>query len=341
MVMRMKVLVTGGLGYIGSHTVVELVESGHEVVIIDDLSNSSRRVLSQIRKITGSLPKLYIADLCELEATKEIFANHGIDVVIHFAGLKSLAESTKDPLLYYRTNIVSTLNLLECMSNYKVHNLIFSSSATVYGKPLKVPIDESEAIKPTNPYGQTKAMIEQILLDYSISNPWFKCICLRYFNPVGSHKSGLIGEDPKGTPNNLFPYVSQVAIGKLPYLEVFGNDYDTPDGTGVRDYIHVVDLAKGHLAALRNIGKLSNYETINLGTGKGYSVLDVVKMFERASGKNIPIKVSKRRLGDISTCYADTKKALELLNWESANNIQTACLDSWNWQTKYPFGLNK
>lgn len=334
----MKILVTGGAGYIGSHTVVELINAKHEVVIADNFSNSSKLAVDRIKEITNKKPSLKVFDLCDYKNLDNIFATNEFDAVIHFAGLKAVGESVEEPLTYYDNNLVSTINVLKVMNKYNVRKLIFSSSATVYGNPTRVPIKEDEPIKPTNPYGQTKAMIEQILADMAKANPEFKIVSLRYFNPVGAHNSGLIGEDPGGVPNNLLPFVAQVAVGRHKMVKIFGDDYDTPDGTGVRDYIHVVDLALGHLAALDNIDKLGPYEVYNLGSGVGYSVKDVIKEFENASGKKIPFEVTKRRPGDIATCYADPSKANSKLHWATKRNLAVACADAWRWQSKNPYG---
>ena len=332
----MKILVTGGAGYIGSHTCVELLEAGYDVVVVDNLYNASPKVIGRIKEITGKDVTFYEKDIRDLDAMNEIFAKEKPDTVIHFAGLKAVGESVRKPLEYYENNIAGTLTLCKAMRENGCKNIIFSSSATVYGNPAFIPITE-ECPKGvcTNPYGWTKHMLEQILTDIHTADPEWNVILLRYFNPIGAHKSGLIGEDPKGIPNNLLPYVAQVAVGKLPCLGVFGDDYDTPDGTGVRDYIHVVDLAKGHLAALNKLDKEGKGLYIyNLGTGTGYSVLDMVKSFEEITGNKVPYKITQRRPGDIATCYADTKKAKEELGWEAKKGIKEMCEDSWNFIQK-------
>ncbi len=335
-----KVLVTGGAGYIGNHTVVELINAGFDPVIVDNFSNSNPEAVKRLQQIVGNDIALEQVDLCDKEALREVFQKYSFDAVIHFAGLKAVGESVAVPLAYYRNNIVSTLHLCELMEEHKVHQLVFSSSATVYGDPATVPITEDFPISATNPYGQTKLMIEQILHDWVISNKDLSVICLRYFNPVGAHASGLIGEDPNGIPNNLLPYVAQVAVGKLDKVRVFGNDYDTPDGTGVRDYIHVVDLAKGHVAALKHMPPAGTWSAINLGTGKGNSVLEAIRAFEAASGKTIPYEVVGRRPGDIAACYADPAKAQKDLEWKATKTFEQACQDAWNWQSKNPNGFS-
>lgn len=335
----MKILVTGGTGYIGSHTVVELLNTNHQVCIVDDLSNSSKVAVERIAKITGKKPQLEVFNLCDAQKLRRLFSSQGFDAVVHFAGHKALGESVVKPLKYYENNLVSTINLLKAMEESKVGKLIFSSSATVYGAPAKVPITEDFPVQPTNPYGQTKAMIEQILEDTVEAGPNLKVTSLRYFNPIGAHPSGLIGEDPNGVPNNLLPFVSQVAIGKHDKVKIFGDNYDTPDGTGVRDYIHVVDLAQGHLAALEHIGSTTSYSVYNLGTGIGYSVKEVIKEFETASGKTIPTEVTTRRPGDIATCYADPDKANTELQWKATKKLSEACVDAWRWQTQNPNGF--
>ena len=332
----MKVLLTGGAGYIGSHTAVELLNEGHELVIIDDFSNSKPEVLEAIRKITGKDFKFYEVNYLDREKLEQVFEENKIDAVINFAGYKAVGESVKKPLEYYTNNVSGCLVLLETMRKYGVKKFIFSSSATVYGDPKVIPItEECEVGGTTNPYGTTKLFIERILMDlYNSDNSWDICI-LRYFNPVGSHESGLIGEEPQGIPNNLMPYVVRVASGQLKELSVFGNDYDTPDGTGVRDYIHVVDLAKGHVAALNKIQNESEGLFIyNLGTGNGYSVLDMVNAFEKATGKKVPYKIAPRRPGDIATCYADPTKAENELHWVAQKDIEDMCRDSWNYIEK-------
>ncbi len=335
----MKILVTGGAGYIGSHTCVELLEAGHDVVIVDNLYNASPKAVDRIGEITGKMPAFYRADICDRAALERIFEAHRIDAVIHFAGYKAVGESVQKPIEYYTNNLYGTLTLTDTMRKYGVKKIIFSSSATVYGDPAFVPITE-ECPKGvcTNPYGWTKWMLEQILTDIRTSDPEWSVILLRYFNPIGAHRSGRIGEDPKGIPNNLVPYVAQVAVGKLPELGVFGDDYDTPDGTGIRDYIHVVDLAKGHVAALAKFREENAVRVYNLGTGHGYSVLDIVKAFERACGKKIPYAVKPRRAGDIAVCYCDPGKAKAELGWEAAYGIDDMCADSWRWQSMNPDG---
>lgn len=335
----MKILVTGGAGYIGSHTCVELLNEGYEVVILDNLYNSSYKAVERIQKITGKSVIFYETDILDKEGIEKIFTEEKIDAVIHFAGLKAVGESVYKPLEYYHNNITGTLNLCDVMRNHGVKNIIFSSSATVYGDPAQIPItEECPKGMPTNPYGWTKWMLEQILTDLHTADQTWNVILLRYFNPIGAHKSGMIGEDPKGIPNNLLPYVAQVAIGKLQCVGVFGNDYDTPDGTGVRDYIHVVDLAKGHVKAIAKLADEEGVSVYNLGTGKGYSVLDVIKAFEKACGHEIPYEMKPRRAGDIATCYSKCDKAKEELGWEAAYGIEEMCMDSWNWQSKNPDG---
>ena len=338
----MSILVTGGAGYIGSHTVLELLEAGYEVVVIDNLDNSSEESLKRIEKITGKSAKFYRADVRDRSALEEIFATEKIEAAIHFAGLKAVGESVAKPIEYYDNNLISTLTLCEVMREHGCKNLIFSSSATVYGDPASVPIYENFPLHATNPYGRTKLMIEEILRDTAAADSEWKIILLRYFNPVGAHPSGMIGEDPKGIPNNLTPYITQVAVGKLAQLSVFGDDYDTPDGTGVRDYIHVVDLAKGHVAALKRISVMDGgAEIYNLGTGEGYSVLQILHAFEKAVGHEIPYKIAARRPGDIATCYADTAKAKEMLGWEAELGVDEMCADAWRWQKNNPNGYEK
>ena len=335
----MKILVTGGAGYIGSHTCVELTEEGYEVVIVDNLYNASEKAVERIKEITGKDVVFYRADIRDYNAMNDIFAKEKPDAVIHFAGMKAVGESVSKPMEYYENNIGGTLTLCKAMRENGCKNMIFSSSATVYGDPAFIPITE-ECPKGvcTNPYGWTKHMLEQILTDIQTSDPEWNVILLRYFNPIGAHKSGLMGEDPKGIPNNLLPYVAQVAIGKLECVGVFGNDYDTPDGTGVRDYIHVVDLAKGHVKAVRKLMEKPGVKIYNLGTGKGYSVLDVIKAFEKACGKKIPYQIKERRPGDIATCYSDATLAKEELGWEAEYGMDEMCADSWRWQSKNPNG---
>ncbi|MBE7719827.1 MAG: UDP-glucose 4-epimerase GalE [Lacrimispora celerecrescens] len=336
----MRILVTGGAGYIGSHTCIELLEQGHEVVVVDNLCNSSRVSLERVEAITGKTVAFYEADLLDKDALDEIFDYEVIDAVIHFAGLKAVGESVVKPLEYYHNNITGTLNLCDVMREHKVKNIIFSSSATVYGDPAFVPITEDcPKGKITNPYGQTKSMLEQILMDLHTADPEWSVILLRYFNPVGAHKSGLIGEDPAGIPNNLTPYITQVAVGKLKEVGVFGDDYDTPDGTGVRDYIHVVDLAIGHVKALEKIASSEPKVRIyNLGTGQGFSVLQMIQAFSKACGKPIPYSIKPRRLGDIAECYADASLAKKELGWEAERGIDEMCQDSWRWQSGNPNG---
>ncbi|MEE1114153.1 MAG: UDP-glucose 4-epimerase GalE [Eubacterium sp.] len=337
----MKILVTGGAGYIGSHTCVELLNAGMEVVVMDNLYNSSEKAISRIEEITGKKVAFYNVDMLDKAGVEKIFSEQKIDAVIHFAGLKAVGESVHKPIEYYHNNITGTLNLVDVMRNHDCKNIIFSSSATVYGEPAQIPITE-ECPKGTctNPYGWTKWMQEQILTDLHTADPEWNVILLRYFNPIGAHKSGLIGEDPKGIPNNLLPYVAQVAIGKLPQVNVFGDDYDTPDGTGVRDYIHVVDLAIGHVKAIEKLKKKEGVFVCNLGTDKGYSVLDVIHAFEKACGHKLPYVIKPRRDGDIATCYSDCALAKKELGWEAQYDIDEMCRDSWNWQCKNPNGYN-
>ncbi len=335
----MRILVTGGAGYIGSHTCVELLNEGYEVVVMDNLYNSSKKALDRVEEITGKKLTFYETDMLDREGVKKIFDQEKIDAVIHFAGLKAVGESVRKPIEYYYNNMGGTLILCDEMRNHGVKNIIFSSSATVYGDPAEIPITENcPKGTCTNPYGWTKSMLEQVLTDIHTADPEWNVILLRYFNPIGAHKSGLIGEDPKGIPNNLLPYVAQVAIGKLPKINVFGNDYDTPDGTGVRDYIHVVDLAKGHVKAIQKLADKEGVSIFNLGTGKGYSVLDVIHAFEKACGHELPYEIQERRPGDIATCYAKCDKAKKELGWEAQYDIEEMCADSWNWQSKNPNG---
>ena len=335
----MKILVTGGAGYIGSHTCVELLNAGYDVVVVDNLYNASAKALDRVREITGKDLTFYEADILDAPKMDEIFKKEHVDCVIHFAGLKAVGESVVKPLEYYKNNINGTLVLCETMRKNGCKNIIFSSSATVYGNPAFIPItEECPKGTPTNPYGWTKWMIEQILTDLHTADPEWNVILLRYFNPIGAHKSGLMGEDPKGIPNNLLPYVAQVAVGKLKCLGVFGDDYDTPDGTGVRDYIHVVDLAAGHVKAINKIKENPGVKIYNLGTGKGYSVLDVVKAFSKACGHDVPYEIKPRRAGDISTCYSDASLAKKELGWEAKYDIDEMCEDSWRWQTMNPNG---
>ena len=335
----MNVLVTGGAGYIGSHTCVELLEAGHQVIVLDNLYNASEEALNRVREITGKPVKFYKGDIADAPLLEKIFEEDKPDVCIHFAGLKAVGESVEKPLEYYQNNIAGTLNLLLVMRKYNMKNMIFSSSATVYGDPAFVPItEECPKGQCTNPYGWTKSMMEQIMTDVQKANPDMNVILLRYFNPVGAHESGRIGEDPKGIPNNLMPYISQVAVGKLEKLGVFGDDYDTPDGTGVRDYIHVVDLAKGHVKAINYIFSNPGLDVINLGTGVGYSVLDMVKAFGKACGKEIPYEIKPRRAGDIAMCYADPAKAARVLGWKAEKGLDEMCADTWRWQSQNPNG---
>lgn len=334
----MNILVTGGAGYIGTHTCVELLNRNHNVIVVDNLCNSKKEALDRVERITGKSVIFYPVDMKDYDALEKVFAENKIDAAIHFAGLKAVGESVRLPLDYYENNLVSTLNLVKLMKKYEVKNLIFSSSATVYGVPKTVPIKEDFPLSTTNPYGTTKLMIEQILTDFQHANPDFSIVLLRYFNPIGAHESGLIGEDPSGIPNNLCPYITQVAIGKLDYLRVFGDCYATKDGTGVRDYIHVVDLALGHVKALEKKSNESGVHIYNLGTGTGYSVLDIVKAFEKACGKTIPYKITDARAGDIAECYSDSTKAKEELGWTAQFGIDEMCRDSWNWQVKNPSG---
>ncbi len=338
----MRILVTGGAGYIGSHTCVELLNAGYEVVVLDNLYNSSKKAIDRIEEITGKKVTFYENDMLDADALEKLFTNEKIDCVIHFAGLKAVGESVAKPLEYYKNNIGGTLTLVEAMRKHGCKNIIFSSSATVYGDPAFVPItEECPKGTPTNPYGWTKSMLEQILSDLHTADEEWNVILLRYFNPIGAHKSGMIGEDPKGIPNNLLPYVAQVAIGKLECVGVFGNDYDTPDGTGVRDYIHVVDLALGHVKAIDKIKEDPGVKIYNLGTGNGYSVLDVIKAFSKACGHDVPYQIKPRRPGDIATCYADASLAKKELNWEAQYGIEEMCADSWKWQSMNPNGYNE
>ena len=335
----MAILITGGAGFIGSHTAVEFLNAGYDIVIADNYVNSSPKVLDRIREITGKQFRAYEVDLCDKEALRRVFVeNPDIDSAIHFAGLKAVGESVAQPARYYHNNLLSTLNLVELMAQYNAKRIVFSSSATVYGSPKTVPIREDFPLSTTNPYGETKLMIERILKDVWFADKDWSVSILRYFNPIGAHKSGLIGENPRGIPNNLLPYVAKVAAGQLPFLQVFGNDYDTPDGTGVRDYIHVVDLAKAHLKALQRADKVTGVEYYNVGTGVGYSVLDIVHAYEKASGLAVPYKIVARRPVDIATCYADPTKAAEILGWHAEFGIEDMCRDMANWQKKNPNG---
>lgn len=334
-------LVTGGAGYIGSHTLIELINNNFEVVVIDNLANSSRESLRRVEQITGHEIPFIEADVRDQSALDDIFTTYDIDSVIHFAGLKAVGESVAKPLEYYDNNLVSTMTLLEAMRKYSVKQLVFSSSATVYGSPSELPLRETSTVGVglTNPYGKTKYMIEQIIQDYCAADPTFEATILRYFNPIGAHQSGQIGEDPNGIPNNLLPYVAQVAVGKLQSVGVFGNDYDTPDGTGVRDYIHVVDLARGHVAALQHMKAGAN--VYNLGTGSGTSVLEIIKAFSKACGRDLPYEIKPRRAGDIAACYADCSKAECELGWRAELSIEQACADSWRWQSQNPNGFSE
>lgn len=334
----MNILVTGGAGYIGSHTCVELLNAGHQVIIVDNLFNSKRESIKRIEGITNKKLKFYLLDIMDRDSLKVVFEENEIDAVIHFAGLKAVGESVELPLKYYQNNITGTLVLCDLMAEFKVKKIVFSSSATVYGMRNISPLTEDLPLSTTNPYGTTKMFIERILGDlYHSDNDWSIAL-LRYFNPIGAHESGMIGEDPNGKPNNLMPFITQVAIGKRNELSVFGNDYDTPDGTGVRDYIHVVDLAKGHLKALEYISNNNVIEAINLGTGKGYSVLDMIETFMETNDVKVPYVISDRRPGDIATCYAATDKAFKLLNWKADKSLSDMCRDSWKWQMKNPEG---
>ena len=334
----MKILVTGGAGYIGSHTVVLLIESGYEVVIFDNFCNSSKESIKRVEKLVNKSLDVIEGDIRSKEDLQKAFDTHQIDAVIHFAGLKAVGESVELPLKYYDNNVHGTSVLCEVMAKNSCKSIIFSSSATVYGDPETTPILENFPLSATNPYGRSKLMVEEILRDVYISDNEWKIVLLRYFNPVGAHASGTIGEDPNGIPNNLMPFIAQTAVGKREYLSVFGNDYDTVDGTGVRDYIHVVDLAQGHLNALDRIKNFYEVMTINLGTGKGYSVLEMVKAFEKASGKKVPYKIAPRRAGDIATCFADPSYAKEILAWEATKGIDEMCIDTWRWQSNNPNG---
>jgi len=335
----MRVLVTGGAGYIGSHTCVELLAAGHDVVVVDNLANSKEEALRRVREIAGRDFAFVRADLRDGGALQEIFASWPLDAVIHFAGLKAVGESVQMPLAYYDNNVGGTLSLCRAMAAAGVKDIVFSSSATVYGDPASVPIREHFPLSATNPYGRSKLFIEEILRDLHLSDPDWNPILLRYFNPVGAHPSGRIGEDPNGLPNNLMPFIAQVAVGKLGKLRVFGNDYPTPDGTGVRDYIHVVDLARGHLAALDKLAEKPGAAVYNLGTGRGYSVLEMVAAFERASGRSVPYEIVARRPGDIATCYADTTKARQELGWQAEYGIDDMVRDTWRWQSANPNGF--
>jgi len=337
-----KILVTGGAGYIGSHTCIELLEAGHDIVIVDNLDNSSEEALNRVREITGRGFAFERLDLVDRPALEDLFEQNAFDSVVHFAGLKAVGESTEIPLRYYENNLIGTLNLLRTMDTNKVRDLVFSSSATVYGEPESVPITEEARLGATNPYGRTKLFIEEICRDVAAASnegaPW-RIILLRYFNPVGAHPSGRIGEDPTGIPNNLMPFIMQVAVGRREKLSVFGNDYPTPDGTGVRDYIHVVDLAQGHLAALEALSDVEGCLAVNLGTGRGYSVLEMIAAARAAVGKEIPFEVVSRRPGDASVVYADASRALDLLGWKASRGLEEICADSWHWQSSNPEGF--
>ena len=335
----MAILVTGGAGYIGSHTCVELLNAGYDVVVVDNLYNSSEKALQRVEQITGKKVKFYEVDLLDQPALKNVFDKETIESVIHFAGLKAVGESVHKPLEYYHNNITGTLILCDVMRKHGVKDIVFSSSATVYGDPAEIPITEHcPKGEITNPYGRTKGMLEQILTDLHTADDEWNVVLLRYFNPIGAHESGLIGEDPKGIPNNLVPYIAQVAVGKLEYLNVFGNDYDTPDGTGVRDYIHVVDLAKGHVKAVKKLTDKEGVSIYNLGTGVGYSVLDVLHAYEKACGKTLKYEIKPRRDGDVAVCYSDSAKAKKELGWVAEKGIEEMCADSWKWQSMNPDG---
>ena len=333
------VLVTGGFGYIGSHVVVEILNYGDQVVVIDNLSNSSELVKDRLEEITGKKITFIKGDILDKQTLRDVFENYKIDSVIHLAGLKAVGESMEAPLDYYKNNVLGSLNLLQTMDNYGIKTIVFSSSATVYGQPEILPlIEKTSRLAPTNPYGHTKMMVERVLHDLYLSDSSWRISILRYFNPVGAHESGIIGENPNGIPNNLMPYISQTAVGKRDIVYVFGNDYSTRDGTGIRDYIHVVDLAKGHLCALENCKMQENIEIFNLGTGRGHSVLELINMYAEVSGKEIPYKIVERRPGDIAECYADVSKAKEILNWQAKFTLKNMCADSWRWQKTNPNG---
>lgn len=328
----MKILLTGGTGYIGSHTCVELLNNNYEVIIVDNLCNSQKTVIDKIEKISGKKVVFYQTDLLDFKSLNNVFSEHNIDAVIHFAGLKAVNDSINQPLNYYHNNITGTIHLCQLMERYKINKIIFSSSATVYGNPATLPIKEDFPLNPTNPYGRTKLFIEHLLQDLYLSNPSWNITLLRYFNPIGAHPSGLIGENPQGTPNNLFPYLTQVASGKLPYLNIFGNDYPTPDGTAIRDYIHVMDLANGHLKALEKSFQSSGINIYNLGTGHGYSVKEVINAFEKSTGQQIPYQIAPRRPGDIPISFADPSKANNQLNWQAQRTLENMCQDGYKWQ---------
>ncbi|MBI3147577.1 MAG: UDP-glucose 4-epimerase GalE [Betaproteobacteria bacterium] len=336
----MRVLVTGGAGYIGSHTTVLLLEAGHEVHILDNLCNSSPAMVERVGRVAGRKPEFLRVDLCDRSAVAAALAPRVPDAVLHFAGLKAVGESVQNPLGYYQNNLHGTLNLLEVLDELGTRSFVFSSSATVYGDPAELPITEGAVVHPTNPYGRTKLMIEEILADLALAKPAWRIACLRYFNPVGAHPSGLIGENPRGVPNNLAPYIAQVASGKRARLQIFGADYPTADGTGVRDYIHVMDLAAGHLAALDYLQRQFGSITVNLGTGRGYSVLELVRAFERACGRVIPYEIVARRPGDIASCFADATLARDTLRWEAKRTLEDMCADAWRWQSLNPHGVD-
>ena len=337
----MAILVTGGAGFIGSHTCLELLCQGYDILVIDNLDNSYREAVKRVETLAEQKIPFYVIDLLDITALKQVFVEHSIDAVVHFAGLKAVGESVEQPVRYYHNNLTGTFNLLNCMAEFKVYQLVFSSSATVYGDPSCVPITELASYQPANPYGQTKFMIEQVLNDLAQSSENWSLIALRYFNPVGAHSSGLIGEDPQGTPNNLMPYISQVAIGQRAQLSIFGQDYPTKDGTGVRDYIHVVDLAQGHVAALNYLANFTGFDAINLGAGQGYSVLEMVAAFEQASSQKIPYHFAPRREGDIAECYADITAAKDKLNWQAKKGLDDMMSDTWRWQSTNPYGYKK
>jgi len=339
--MMPTVLLTGATGYIASHTWLALLAAGYQVVGVDDFSNSSPEVLNRLRELSGQEPVFERANVCDAAATEDIFQRHRIDATVHFAAFKAVGESTTQPLAYYANNLGGLLNVCAAMQRHAVHRFVFSSSATVYGNPEHLPLREDAAVSATNPYGQTKLIGEQILRDLGAANAHWQTACLRYFNPVGAHESGRIGEDPRGVPNNLMPYVAQVAVGRLKQLSVFGNDYPTPDGTGVRDYIHVVDLAEGHVAALRRLFDAAGSFTVNLGTGRGNSVLELVAAYAAASGHEVPYQVMPRRPGDIAACYADPTAARELLGWSARHDLARMCADSWRWQSTNPKGFQE
>lgn len=332
------ILLTGATGYIASHTWLSLLQAGFDVVGADDFSNSSPEVLGRLERLAGKAPVFHRLDVGDALALRDVFEQHRLDAVVHFAAFKAVGESTQKPLAYYRNNLGGLLSVCETMAAFDVRRIVFSSSATVYGRPESLPIREDAPLSATNPYGATKLMSEQILNDLQRSDPRWQIACLRYFNPVGAHESGLIGEDPRGIPNNLMPYVAQVAVGQRAKLQVFGDDYDTPDGTGVRDYIHVVDLAEGHVAALRHLLERQQSVTVNLGTGRGYSVLEVIRAYERASGRPVPYDIVARRPGDVDACYADPALARSVLGWQATRDLDAMCADSWRWQSMNPSG---